>query len=43
MGPPNVLQTPPPNPPAARFASEGDAHMRTNTQIKFQYYPLNKK
>ena len=29
-----------PHPPAAaKFASQGDAHMRTNTQIKFLYYP----
>ena len=29
-----------PNPPAAKFASQGDAHKRTHTQIKFLYYPL---
>ena len=27
-------------PPAAKFTSQGDAHVRTNTQIKFLYYPL---
>ena len=27
-------------PPAAKFQSQGDAHMRTNAQIKFLYYPL---
>ena len=36
--------TPPPpshpNYPAAKFASQGEAHMRTDTQIKFIYYPL---
>ena len=36
--------TPPPpshpNSPAAKFASQGEAHMRTDTQIKFIYYPL---
>ena len=31
---------PSPLPAAAKFASQGDAHMRTNTQIKFLYYPL---
>ena len=33
---------PPPlsNPPAAKFASQRDAHMRTDGQIKFLYYPL---
>ena len=36
-GPPPPT-TPPP--PAAKFASQDDAHMRTNTQIKFWYYPL---
>ena len=25
--------------PAAKFASQDDADMRTDTQIKFQYYP----
>ena len=35
-----VLQQPP-NPPAAKFVSEGDAHMRTDAQIKFLYYPLD--
>ena len=28
------------NLPAAKFASQRDAHVRTNTQIKFLYYPL---
>ena len=32
--------THPSNPPAAKFASPGDAHMRTDAQIKFLYYPL---
>ena len=27
-------------PPAAKFASQGDSQMRTDTQIKFLYYPL---
>ena len=36
------LQTPPPPPPpAAKFASQGDAPLRTDTQIKFQYFPLS--
>ena len=26
--------------PAAKFASQDDTHMRTDTQIKFLYYPL---
>ena len=30
----------PVNPPAAKFASQGDAHVRTNAQIKFLYYSL---
>ena len=30
----------PPNLPAAKFTSQGDAHVRTNAQIKFLYYPL---
>ena len=30
----------PPKPPAANFVSQGDAHMRTEAQIKFLYYPL---
>ena len=33
--------TPPP-PPAAKFASQGDAHVKTDAQIKFLYYPLNR-
>ena len=28
------------NPPAAKFASEGDAHVRTDAKIKFLYYRL---
>ena len=27
-------------PTAANFGSQGDAHMWTNAQIKFLYYPL---
>ena len=30
----------PPNSPAAKFASKSDAHVRTNTQIKFLYCSL---
>ena len=30
----------PRNPPAAAFASQGDAHLRTDAQIKFLYFPL---
>ena len=26
--------------PAAKLSSKGDAHVRTDTQIKFLYYPL---
>ena len=33
---------PPPPPPAAKFASQGDAHVKTDAQIKFLYYPLNR-
>ena len=36
------LEHPPPPPPnslAAKFTSQGDAHMRTDAQIKFLYYP----
>ena len=29
-----------PNPPAAIFASKGDAHVRNDAQIKFLHYPL---
>ena len=32
--------SPPSNPPAAKFISQGDADVRTNNQIKFLYYPL---
>ena len=28
------------NPPAAKLASQGDAQVRTDAQIKFLYYPL---
>ena len=41
-----VLKCPPPHPlPSQKtltvtFASQGDAHMRTDAQIKFLYYPL---
>ena len=28
------------SPPAAKFASQGDAHLRTDAQINFLYYPL---
>ena len=34
------LTVPPPNPPAAKFASQGDVHVRTDAQIKFLYYQL---
>ena len=30
----------PPPPPTEKFASQGDAHERTDVQIKFLYYPL---
>ena len=31
----------PPHPPlAAKFSSQGDAHVRTDAQVKFLYYPL---
>ena len=32
--------SPPKKTPAAKFASQRDAHMRTDAQIKFLYYPL---
>ena len=32
---------PPPNPPAAKFASQGGAQVRTDAQIKFLYYSDN--
>ena len=32
---------PAPRPPAAKFASQDDAHVRIDAQIKFLYYPLN--
>ena len=31
----------PPNPPAAKFASQGGAQVRTDAQIKFLYYSDN--
>ena len=34
---------PPPSPTnssAAKFASQGDVHVKTDTQIKFLYYPM---
>ena len=34
------LTAPTSNPPAAKVASQGDAHVRTDTQIKFLYYAL---
>ena len=33
---------PTPPPPAAKFASQGDAHVKTDAQIKFLSYPLNR-
>ena len=33
--------SPPQNPPAAKLASQGDAYVRNNSQIKFLYYPLD--
>ena len=27
-------------PPAAKFASQSDAHVKTDAEIKFLYYPL---
>ena len=30
----------PANPAAAKFASQGDVHVKTDTQIKFLHYPL---
>ena len=35
-----VLQCPLPNPQAVMFASQGDTHVRTGTEIKFLYYLL---
>ena len=29
-----------PNPSTAKFASQGNVHVRTDAQIKFLYYPL---
>ena len=34
------LTAPPSNPPAAKFASQGEAHKRNDAQIKFLYCPL---
>ena len=34
-----VLQYPLLNPPAAKFASQGDVHVRIDAKIKFLYYP----
>ena len=31
----------PQTPPAAKSASQGDAHVRSDAQIKFLYYPLS--
>ena len=31
-----------PNSPAANFASQGDAHVRTDARIKFLYYTLSR-
>ena len=36
------LHPQPTPPPAAKFASQGDAHVKTDAQIKFLYYPLNR-
>ena len=30
----------PTKPPSAKFASQGNAHVRTDAQIQFLYYPL---
>ena len=30
----------PPHPPAVKFTSQDNVHVRTNAQIKFLYYPL---
>ena len=35
-----ILPPSPANPSAANFASQGNAHVRTDAQIKFLYYPL---
>ena len=37
---PHPTHSPPKKSPAVTFASQGDAHMRTDAQIKFLYYPL---
>ena len=36
----NSAVSSPPNPQAAKSTSQGDAHERTDTQIKFLYYPM---
>ena len=37
-----MLPSPSPaNPSAAKFTSKGDVDVRTDTQIKIQYHPLN--
>ena len=36
------LTAPLSNPPAAKFASQDNVHVRTDAQIKFLYYPLDK-
>ena len=34
------LSPSPTNPSSAKFASQGNVHLRTDSQIKFLYYPL---
>ena len=36
----NSIVSSSPNSQAAKSASQGDAHERTNAQIKFLYYPM---
>ena len=38
--PPPPPPPPPSTPPAAKFASQGDAHVRTDAQIKFLYVAI---
>ena len=38
--PPTAPLQPPPPPLAAKFVLQGDAHVRTDTQIKFLYHTL---
>ena len=38
--PPPTAPPQPPPPLAAKFALQGDAHVRTDTQIKFLYHTL---